>query len=81
VRECCLPTPTRGGGKPRPPCIEDYKQALRKKEKVTKISAKAIDYMAGVGNAAAHNADDFDPKEVPVLLRDVIAFLDRNSPT
>lgn len=79
-REGCLPTPEGREGRPRPIGMEDLKQALAKSGRITKVIAKAIDKMAAVGNAAAHNTADFDPSDVPGLYGDLVSFIERHMP-
>lgn len=59
------------------PTIEHFRQALAKADVIDKIVAKKIDWMAGVGNAAAHNLETFNPSDVPSLYKDTLDFLDR----
>ncbi len=59
------------------PTIESFKQALAKANVIDKIVAKKIDWMAGVGNAAAHNLQTFNPSDVPSLYKDTLDFLDK----
>jgi hypothetical protein len=59
------------------PAIESFKQALAKANVIDKIVAKKIDWMAGVGNAAAHNLEAFNPNDVPGLYKDTLDFLDK----
>jgi hypothetical protein len=59
------------------PTIEHFRQALAKAEIIDRIVAKKIDWMAGVGNAAAHNLETFNPSDVPGLYKDTLDFLDK----
>ena len=59
------------------PTMEHFRQALAKADVIDKIVAKKIDWMAGVGNAAAHNLDSFNPSDVPDLYKATLDFLDR----
>ena len=63
------------------PTMEDFKKELRTKDVVSAIDAKDIDWMAGIGNAAAHNLPSFQSEEVPFLQQRVLAFLDKYCPT
>jgi hypothetical protein len=59
------------------PTIEHFRQALVKADVIDKIVAKKIDWMAGVGNAAAHNLPTFNPSDVAGLYKETLDFLDR----
>ena len=69
----CLPTATK-------PTIEHYKQALYSATVIDKIVLKKIDWMAGVGNSAAHNLPEYRDEDVPTLYKDALDFLSRFSP-
>lgn len=62
------------------PGIENFKVALQQAKIVDKLVAKQIDFMAGVGNSAAHNLPEFREADVPVLYQMTIGFLSRFSP-
>lgn len=70
----CLPTAQR-------PTIESFKQALYSAQIVDKLVVKDIDWMAGVGNAAAHRLPEYKDEDVPQLYQRVTAFLNRFSAT
>jgi hypothetical protein len=70
----CVPPASR-------PTMEHFKQALYSANVIDKIVVKDIDWMAGVGNAAAHNLSEFKPDDVPQLYDRVTAFLTRNAVT
>ncbi len=59
--------------------IEHFKQALYAAKVIDKITQKKIDWMAGVGNAAAHNLPEFRDQDVPVLFKDTLDLLARFS--
>ena len=61
------------------PTIQAFKQALYSAQIIDKIVVKDIDWMAGIGNAAAHQLPEFDEKNVPSLYGRVTAFLTRFS--
>jgi hypothetical protein len=69
----CSPTGPR-------PTIENFKQSLYAANIIDKIVTKDIDWMAGVGNAAAHNLPEYNDADVPQLYSRVTAFLSRFSP-
>lgn len=62
------------------PTIETFKNALYDANVLDKVKMKKVDWMASVGNAAAHNKSEFDPKDVSILYHDTIAFLDQFQP-
>ena len=62
------------------PGIENFKVALQQAKIVDKVVAKQIDFMAGVGNSAAHNLPEFKEADVPVLYQMTVGFLSRFSP-
>jgi hypothetical protein len=66
----CLPAEQR-------PTIENFKQSLYAAKVIDKIIAKDIDWMAAVGNAAAHHLPDYNDADVPPLYQRVTAFLTR----
>jgi Domain of unknown function (DUF4145) len=68
----CMPSQNR-------PTIEHYKQRLYSANVIDKVVQKRIDWMAGVGNAAAHNLSDFRDADVPTLYKDILDFLARFS--
>ncbi|WP_395753453.1 hypothetical protein [Prosthecobacter sp.] len=68
----CTPTNSR-------PTIESFKQSLYSAQIIDKISVKDVDWMAGVGNAAAHNLPEYKDEDVPQLFQRVTAFLVRFS--
>ena len=68
----CLPTGLR-------PTIESFKQALYSANIIDKLVVKDIDWMAGMGNAAAHNLPEYKNDDVPQLYNRVTAFLSRFS--
>lgn len=70
----CMPTSQR-------PTIENFKQSLQTAKVIDKIGVKDIDWMAGVGNAAAHNLSEYKNEDVPQLFQRVTAFLTRFSVT
>jgi hypothetical protein len=70
----CVPAAPR-------PTMENFKQALQSAGVIDKIVVKDIDWMAGVGNAAAHNLSEFKPDDVPQLYDRVTAFMSRFSVT
>jgi Domain of unknown function (DUF4145) len=70
----CLPTVQR-------PTIENFKQSLYAAQIIDKIVVKDIDWMAGVGNAAAHHLPEYKDEDVPQLYQRVTAFLTRFSAT
>ena len=57
------------------PTMEHFKQALAAAEVIDNIVAKNIDWMASVGNAAAHKLETFKPGDVPALYRLMLDFL------
>jgi hypothetical protein len=69
----CTPTGQR-------PTIENFKQSLLYAASVIdKIVMKDIDWMASVGNAAAHHLPEYNDADVPQLYDRVTAFLSRFS--
>lgn len=68
----CSPTAAR-------PTIESFKQALYAANIIDKLVVKDIDWMAGVGNAAAHRLPEYKDEDVPQLFDRVTAFLSRFS--
>jgi hypothetical protein len=66
----CIPAGQR-------PTIEHFKQSLYAANVIDKIIVKDIDWMAGVGNAAAHNLPEFTAADVPQMYQRVTAFLAR----
>jgi hypothetical protein len=70
----CLPTAQR-------PTIENFKQSLYAAQVIDKIVVKDIDWMAGVGNAAAHHLPEYKDEDVPQLYQRVTTFLTRFSAT
>jgi hypothetical protein len=68
----CMPTSQR-------PTIESFKQSLQAATVIDKIGVKDIDWMAGVGNAAAHNLPEYKDEDVPPFYGRVTAFLARFS--
>ena len=61
------------------PTIELYKQALYAATVIDKIVQKKVDWMAGVGNGAAHNLPEYRDEDVPILYKDTLDFLSRFS--
>jgi hypothetical protein len=61
------------------PTIENFKQSLYAANVIDKIVVKDIDWMAGVGNAAAHHLAEYNDADVPQLYHRVTAFLTRFS--
>lgn len=61
------------------PTIENFKQALYAGKIIDKIGMKDIDWMAGVGNSAAHRLPEYKDEDVPPLYQRVTAFLTRFS--
>lgn len=70
----CLPSAQR-------PTIENFKQSLYAAQVIDKIVVKDIDWMAGVGNAAAHHLPEYKDEDVPQLYQRVTVFLTRFSAT
>jgi hypothetical protein len=70
----CLPTAVR-------PTIEHFKQSLSTAQVIDRLVVKDIDWMAGVGNAAAHNLPEYNADDVPQLYHRLTAFLTRFSTT
>jgi hypothetical protein len=70
----CSPTAPR-------PTIENFKQALYAKEVIDKIATKDIEWMASVGNAAAHRLQEYKDEDVPPFYQRLTAFLLRFSVT
>ena len=68
----CMPTTQR-------PTIEHFKQALYSAHVIDKIGMKDIDWMAGVGNSAAHHLPEYKDENVPPLHERTTAFLTRFS--
>lgn len=68
----CRPKTTR-------PTIEHYKQALYVAKIIDKIVQKKIDWMAGVGNTAAHNLPEYRDQDVSTLYTQTLDFLARFS--
>lgn len=66
----CVPTASR-------PTMENFKQSLYAANIIDKIVVKDIDWMAGVGNAAAHHLSEYNDADVPQLFNRVTAFLSR----
>jgi hypothetical protein len=62
------------------PTIEHFKQALYAASVIDKITQKKIDWMAGVGNAAAHALPEYRDADVPILYKDTVDFLARFAP-
>jgi hypothetical protein len=63
------------------PTIENFKQSLYAAQVIDKIVVKDVDWMAGVGNAAAHQLPEYKDEDVPQLYQRVTAFLTRFSAT
>jgi hypothetical protein len=61
------------------PTIENFKQSLYAAHVIDKIVVKDVDWMAGVGNAAAHHLPEYKDEDVPQLYQRVSAFLTRFS--
>jgi hypothetical protein len=61
------------------PTIESFKQSLYAAKVIDNIVAKDIDWMAGVGNAAAHRKPAYNDGDVPQFYQRVTAFLARFS--
>jgi len=59
------------------PTMEHFRQALANASVVDKIVAKKIDWMASIGNAAAHNLPSFKSSDVPDLYKSILDFLDK----
>ena len=70
----CMPTVSR-------PTIENFKQSLHGAHVLDKLVVKDLDWMAGVGNAAAHNLPEYKDDDVPQLYQRMTAFLIRFSVT
>lgn len=70
IHHQCMPTAMR-------PTIETFKQALQSAHVIDKIVVKDIDWMAGVGNSAAHHLPEYKDDDVPQLYQRVTAFLSR----
>ena len=70
----CVPTASK-------PTIEHFKQSLYGAKIINKIEMKDIDWMAGVGNAAAHKLPEYNADDVPQLYLRMTAFLTRFSAT
>lgn len=68
----CMPTSQR-------PTIESFKQSLCSAQVIDKIGVKDIDWMAGVGNAAAHNLPEYRDEDVAPFYQRITAFLTRFS--
>src|SRR5438552_8450614 len=63
----CQPTVNR-------PTIEHFKQSLYAANVIDKIVAKDIDWMASIGNAAAHQLLEYKDADVPHLYTRLTAF-------
>jgi hypothetical protein len=70
----CKPTVQR-------PTVESFKQSLFSAKVIDKIVVKDIDWMAGVGNAAAHHLPEYKDEDVPQFYQRLTAFLTRFSAT
>ena len=57
------------------PTIADYNMELYKSKVYDKIKMKYVESMAAIGNAAAHNSDEFDSTDIKRLNQDVVSFL------
>ena len=68
----CMPTAQR-------PTIEHFKQALYAAQIIDKLVVKDIDWMAGVGNAAAHRLAEYKDEDIPLFHQRLVAFLTRFS--
>lgn len=68
----CLPTNAR-------PTIESFKQSLYSAQVIDKLILKDIDWMAAVGNAAAHHLKEYKDDDVPLLYERMVTFLSRFS--
>jgi len=68
----CMPTGVK-------PTIENFKQALYGANVIDKIVMKDIDWMASVGNSAAHNLPEYRDADVPQFFQHVTTFLTRFS--
>jgi hypothetical protein len=66
----CTPTAQR-------PTIESFKQSLYATQVIDKLVVKDVDWMVGVGNAAAHHLPEYKDEDVPQLYQRVTAFLTR----
>lgn len=64
----CMPS------KPRP-TLSNYYEALDAGTHITKLERKHIEWMAGVGNHAAHNLPGLNDSDVEKLLADLRRFL------
>jgi hypothetical protein len=63
------------------PTIETFKQSLFAAKIIDKIVVKDIDWMAGVGNSAAHHLAEYKDDDVPQFYQRLTAFLTRFSVT
>ena len=70
----CMPTAAR-------PTIKHFKQSLYSVQVIDKLVMKDVDWMGGVGNAAAHNLPEYKSVDVPQLYQRLTAFLTRFSAT
>ena len=59
------------------PTIESFRQALVAGGILDKVESKLVDWMAGVGNSAAHNLASFKPGDVEPLYAAMLDFLAR----
>lgn len=62
------------------PTIEHFRQALAQAGVFDKVIAKKVDWMAGVGNAAAHNLPSFNPSDVPDLYKSTLDLFAKFTP-
>lgn len=63
------------------PTIESFKQSLFSAKVIDKIVVKDIDWMAGVGNSAAHHLPEYKDEDVTQFYQRLTAFLTRFSLT
>lgn len=58
------------------PTINDFNQSLYKEKHYSKIVMKHVDTLAAIGNAAAHNTDEFNSSDAEKLINDLPSLID-----
>ncbi len=64
--------------KPRP-TINDFNQALYKREYFSKTRLKHVEVLASIGNDAAHNKSELEAGDIKKLLMDLPGFIEQTS--
>ena len=61
------------------PTINDYNMELYKLKVYDKVTMKHVEAMVAIGNAAAHNSDEFKAQDISRFNRDIVPFLQSSS--